>query len=57
MKKALKLSALATGLLFAGLSANVFAAEQDNAAKMPNISNKNILVGFWHNWATKSHGY
>ena len=57
MKKALKYSALATSLLFAGLSANVFAAEQDNAAKMPDISNKKILVGFWHNWATKSDGY
>ncbi|WP_207209712.1 carbohydrate-binding protein [Pectobacterium zantedeschiae] len=57
MKKMFKYTALATGLLLAGLSAGAYAASQDAASNMPDISGKNIMVGFWHNWAGKSDGY
>ncbi|MEW5562017.1 glycosyl hydrolase family 18 protein [Enterobacter asburiae] len=57
MKKVLKLTMLASSLLLAGVSASSYAATQDAASAMPDISGKKVLVGFWHNWASKSDGY
>ncbi|HHB1427570.1 TPA: glycosyl hydrolase family 18 protein [Serratia odorifera] len=51
-----KKNRLTAGLLLAGLfcSQSVFA---DAASAFPDISQKNVLIGFWHNWASKSDGY
>ncbi|PEI02233.1 chitinase [Pantoea agglomerans] len=57
MKKKIKYTALATSIILAGLSAGAQASAHDAASAMPDMSNKNILVGFWHNWASKSDGY
>lgn len=56
MKVILKYTALTVSLLLSGTTA-AYAAFQDNATKIPDISGKNVLVGFWHNWASKSDGY
>jgi len=57
MKKKIKYTTLATSLFLAGISVGAHAAVDDAASKMPDISGKNIMVGFWHNWASKSDGY
>ncbi|WP_129544046.1 carbohydrate-binding protein [Serratia sp. 1D1416] len=57
MKHKFKHTAIATSLLFCGLSSMVHAGTQDDASKIPDLNGKNILVGFWHNWASKSDGY
>ncbi|HEI8868846.1 TPA: chitinase [Serratia odorifera] len=57
MKKLLKLTTLTTCLMLAGVSALSHASVQDAASAMPDISTKKIMVGFWHNWASKSDGY
>lgn len=37
---------------------NMINAAADDAAIMPTIANKKILMGFWHNWAAgASDGY
>lgn len=56
MKKVFKCTLLAGSLLLAGFSSFAQAAP-DAAAIMPSIQGKNLLVGFWHNWAGKSDGY
>ncbi|WP_313687012.1 fibronectin type III domain-containing protein [Pantoea sp.] len=57
MKKSFKHKCLAAAILLTmGLTSQAgFAA--GGASFMPDISQKPILVGFWHNWASKSDGY
>lgn len=57
MRKVLKLTLLASSMLLAGVSASSFSAVQDAASVIPDMSNKKVLIGFWHNWASKSDGY
>lgn len=64
-KKNSRLNAITLGLVLSGLlaSAMSFAAAPDAASQMPDISQKKILVGYWHNWGTnpeeidKARGY
>lgn len=57
MKKSFKQKCLAAAILLTmGLTSQAgFAAA--GASFMPDISQKPILIGFWHNWASKSDGY
>lgn len=48
---------MTASLILVGLSTGPQASAHDAASTMPDISNKNIMVGFWHNWASKSDGY
>ncbi|EUM16561.1 hypothetical protein L465_00375 [Enterobacter sp. BIDMC 29] len=52
-KHPLTAAMLLTGVLFSPAG---FASANDTAV-FPDISNKNVLVGFWHNWDGKSDGY
>jgi chitinase len=65
MKKSLKVS-LALSLMASGLGVMaptaVLKAEtketvRDAASFMPSVENKNVIVGYWHNWFGKSDGY
>ncbi|HEY1844340.1 MAG TPA: glycosyl hydrolase family 18 protein [Buttiauxella sp.] len=52
-KNTVTLGLLLSSVMFCG---NAFAG--DAASTMPDISNKNILFGFWHNWPAGEHsGY
>ncbi|WNN45067.1 glycosyl hydrolase family 18 protein [Winslowiella toletana] len=59
MKSLFKKNIITASLLIAGvLSGSAsFAAANDAASVFPDISGKKIMVGFWHNWASKSDGY
>ncbi|CAI1708584.1 Chitinase D precursor [Serratia ficaria] len=52
-----KKNRLTTGLLLAGMLCSQPSFAADAASAFPDISQKNILIGFWHNWASKSDGY
>jgi len=59
MRSLFRKNMITASLLMAGLlscSAS-FAAANDAASAFPDISGKKVLVGFWHNWASKSDGY
>ncbi|MHA0276224.1 glycosyl hydrolase family 18 protein [Enterobacter ludwigii] len=64
-QKKISLSAIAAGLALSGLLVSTFshAAVTDTASLMPDISQKKILVGYWHNWGInpeeidKARGY
>ncbi|MBC1418797.1 chitinase [Listeria fleischmannii] len=48
--------AVTIGLGFAG--SNPVKAATDNASIMPDLSNKQVLVGYWHSWkSTGNDGY
>ncbi|GGE71504.1 chitinase [Priestia taiwanensis] len=64
-KKSLNVS-LALSMVAAGIglttqqlvsSANATTQVVDAASQMPSLENKQVLVGYWHNWAPKSDGY
>lgn len=57
MRNIVKRTALASSLILAGLSVSLYASAQDAASVIPDISGKKVLVGFWHNWGSKSDGY
>jgi chitinase len=63
MKKSLKvplaLSLVASGLGVMAQPAVSKAKEtvSDAASQMPSLENKNVIVGYWHNWLGKSDGY
>jgi len=59
MKNVFKKNIITASLLMAGLfsSSASFAVANDAASAFPDISTKKVLVGFWHNWASKSDGY
>lgn len=48
---------LTASLLLAGLLCSQSSFAADAASVFPDISQKNVLIGFWHNWASKSDGY
>lgn len=64
-KNKISLSAIAAGLALSGMLVSSFshAAVTDAASQMPDISQKKILVGYWHNWGInpeeidKARGY
>jgi chitinase len=64
-KNGRRLGAIAAGLALSGLLASslVHAVVEDAASQMPDISQKKILVGYWHNWGItpeeidKARGY
>ncbi|HHA1264984.1 glycosyl hydrolase family 18 protein [Enterobacter bugandensis] len=64
-KNKISLSAIAAGLALSGMLVSTFshAAATDAASQMPDISQKKILVGYWHNWGInpeeidKARGY
>lgn len=64
-QKKISLSAIAAGLALSGLLVSTFshAADTNAASLMPDISQKKILVGYWHNWGInpeeidKARGY
>lgn len=64
-KKKRRLNVITLGLVLSGLLASSlsYAAAPDAASLMPDISQKKILVGYWHNWGTnpeeidKARGY
>lgn len=45
-----KLNVLTLALLLCGAGNLAHAATQDAASQMPDISNKKVLLGYWHNW-------
>ncbi|SNY65772.1 glycosyl hydrolase family 18 protein [Enterobacter sp. CC120223-11] len=51
-KKNRRLNAIALSLMLGGMLTSQLshAAFQDAASEMPDISQKKILVGYWHNW-------
>ncbi|MCU5772710.1 glycosyl hydrolase family 18 protein [Erwiniaceae bacterium BAC15a-03b] len=59
MKKQLKINLITASLLLVGTlsSAMLSAATFDTADSFPDISNKKIMVGYWHNWASQSDGF
>ncbi|QGH62016.1 chitinase [Serratia proteamaculans] len=58
MQTRFKKNRLTTGLLLAGmLCSQASFAAPDAASAFPDISQKKIMIGFWHNWASKSDGY
>lgn len=57
MRVRFKQNRLTASLLLAGLLCSHSSFAADAASAFPDISQKNVLVGFWHNWASKSDGY